>query len=202
MWVFREASGSDPYPAAYFTPAPHPDSPRTPTIYARRGGHCWASLGGDRRRGGGCVGSGHRAPRTGVLRLPSLRDELWQAWGLRSHPSAPLRLWPHWSCEASARASSCRPVSRGACEPHCSDGPSVGSELPSLALLGASVPRRLPSPAGRLFHPSSARVQSFLAFWTLTALPKMHQREPPPKQGPTHPQPAPHEPACECASVS
>lgn len=32
-------------------------------------------------------------------------------------------------------------MSRGACEPHCSDGPSVGSELPSLALLGL-----LPSP--------------------------------------------------------
>jgi hypothetical protein len=40
MWVFTEASDSNPYPAAYFTPAPptipHPDAPHILIICARR----------------------------------------------------------------------------------------------------------------------------------------------------------------------
>lgn len=51
MWVFREASDSNPYPAAYFTPEPLATSPTTrrPTSPSSAPGERRVSLGPQRK---------------------------------------------------------------------------------------------------------------------------------------------------------
>ena len=119
MWVFREPSGSDPYPAAYFTLAPPTTATPTHHIRSSTPGEqgTRVSLGGGCRRGweqaqspwdGGSEASG------------SLGEGQGRAWGAPSLPP-PASAHISWDRPSCVRGLLGHSVVSGACGPGSSD---------------------------------------------------------------------------------